>query len=96
MNYLVTGGAGFIGSALIRHLINNTSHEVLNYDALKYISDLRNTEYAFIGWLEIKKGSKLIWIIDHNLINNQTDAELLQKINTFLFGFDDEWVDEWT
>jgi len=68
----------------------------LNYDALKYISDLRNTEYAFIGWLEIKKGSKLIWIIDHNLINNQTDAELLQKINTFLFGFDDEWVDEWT
>ena len=33
---LVTGGAGFIGSALVRHLIANTDHEVLNVDALTY------------------------------------------------------------
>jgi len=32
MRILVTGGAGFIGSALIRHLIQNTGHEVLNLD----------------------------------------------------------------
>ncbi|MEO8811394.1 MAG: NAD-dependent epimerase/dehydratase family protein, partial [Caulobacteraceae bacterium] len=33
---LVTGGAGFIGSALVRHLIGHTPHEVLNLDKLTY------------------------------------------------------------
>jgi len=37
---LVTGGAGFIGSALVRHLIANTDHEVLNVDALTYAGNL--------------------------------------------------------
>ena len=32
MKYLVSGGAGFIGSAVIRHLIKNTEHEVVNVD----------------------------------------------------------------
>lgn len=36
MRILVTGGAGFIGSALIRHLIGDTDHEVLNLDKLTY------------------------------------------------------------
>lgn len=36
MRILVTGGAGFIGSALIRHLLANTGHEVLNLDKLTY------------------------------------------------------------
>ncbi len=36
MRILVTGGAGFIGSALIRHLIGETDHEVLNLDKLTY------------------------------------------------------------
>ena len=36
MRILVTGGAGFIGSALIRHLIANTGHDVLNVDKLTY------------------------------------------------------------
>ena len=40
MKILITGGAGFIGSALIRHIINSTSHEVLNLDALKYSGNL--------------------------------------------------------
>lgn len=36
LRLLVTGGAGFIGSALIRQLIAETRHEVINLDALTY------------------------------------------------------------
>ena len=41
---LITGGAGFIGSALIRHLINNTSDEVVNLDKLTYAGNLQSLE----------------------------------------------------
>ena len=37
---LITGGAGFIGSALIRHIINNTNHSILNIDKLTYAGNL--------------------------------------------------------
>ena len=40
MRIIVTGGAGFIGSALVRHLINHTAHEVLNIDKLSYAGNL--------------------------------------------------------
>ena len=36
LRILVTGGAGFIGSALVRHLIEQSPHEVLNFDKLTY------------------------------------------------------------
>ncbi|MDB5684285.1 MAG: dTDP-glucose 4,6-dehydratase [Sphingomonas bacterium] len=36
MRILVTGGAGFIGSALIRLLVRDSDHEVLNFDKLTY------------------------------------------------------------
>ena len=42
MRILVTGGAGFIGSALIRHLIQHTEHEVLNLDKLTYAGNLES------------------------------------------------------
>ena len=40
MNIIVTGGAGFIGSAVVRHLINDTTHNVLNLDKLTYAGNL--------------------------------------------------------
>ena len=40
--FLVTGGAGFIGSAVVRHLIADTDHEVLNLDKLTYAGNLDN------------------------------------------------------
>ncbi len=55
MRILVTGGAGFIGSALVRYLVAEEGHEVLNLDKLTYAGNLeslapidgRNT-YSFV------------------------------------------------
>jgi len=44
LRILVTGGAGFIGSALIRHLIGDSPHEVLNFDKLTYAATLGSVE----------------------------------------------------
>ena len=40
MRVIVTGGAGFIGSALVRHLVLDKGYEVLNVDALTYAGNL--------------------------------------------------------
>ena len=42
MRFIVTGGAGFIGSAVVRHLIADTRHEVLTLDKLTYAGNLDN------------------------------------------------------
>ncbi|MGG7094073.1 dTDP-glucose 4,6-dehydratase [Shewanella indica] len=54
MKILVTGGAGFIGSAVIRHIINNTQDSVINVDKLTYAGNLeslvsveKDKRYAF-------------------------------------------------
>ena len=66
MRILITGGAGFIGSALIRHLIGDTGHEVLNLDKLTYAGNLESlrgialdTRYEFV------QGD----IADHSLVS---------------------------
>ena len=55
MNILVTGGAGFIGSAVVRYLINSTDNRVLNIDKLTYAGNLEslasvndNPHYQFL------------------------------------------------
>ncbi len=40
MAILITGGAGFIGSTLIRHIVRHTQHSILNVDALTYAGNL--------------------------------------------------------
>ena len=55
MRIFVTGGAGFIGSALVRHLIGETEHDVLVFDKLTYAGTLTslasvasNPRYRFV------------------------------------------------
>ncbi|WP_337057439.1 dTDP-glucose 4,6-dehydratase [Pseudomonas sp. USHLN015] len=55
MRILITGGAGFIGSALVRHLLVHSDHEVLNLDKLTYAGNLEslasvadNPRYQFL------------------------------------------------
>ncbi len=54
MKILVTGGAGFIGSAVIRHIIHNSNNSVINVDKLTYAGNLEslisvtnNERYSF-------------------------------------------------
>lgn len=54
MKILITGGAGFIGSAVIRHIIHSTADSVVNVDKLTYAGNLeslamvsKNERYAF-------------------------------------------------
>jgi dTDP-glucose 4,6-dehydratase len=59
MVILVTGGAGFIGSALIRHIINNTQNIVVNVDILTYAGNLEslatieNSDRYFFEYVDI-------------------------------------------
>jgi len=41
---LITGGAGFIGSAVVRHIINNTTDSVVNVDKLTYAGNVESVE----------------------------------------------------
>jgi dTDP-glucose 4,6-dehydratase len=74
---LITGGMGFIGSALIRHIIGTTRHDVLNIDKLTYASNIdslnqieNNKRYSFkkIDICNSKKIKKIFYEYKPNII----------------------------
>ena len=71
MKILVTGGAGFIGSALIRHLINDLGHEVLCIDKLSYAGDLQS--------LQSVENSPLFSFIKEDICNEKNIYKLLEE-----------------
>lgn len=57
MDILVTGGAGFIGSNFVHHLLRETEHQIHVLDLLTYAGDYANLEPSFhIDRLSFKKG----------------------------------------
>ena len=54
LKILVTGGAGFIGSALLRYIINDTNYSVVNIDKLTYAGNLQSLK-------SISKSSRYIF-----------------------------------
>lgn len=72
MKILVTGGAGFIGSAVVRHIILNTGDSVINLDKLTYAGNLEslsevsaNPRYAF-SQTDICDASALQEVFEHH------------------------------
>jgi len=68
MKLFVTGGAGFIGSAMIRNIINNTQYEVVNIDKLTYAGNLESLK-------EVERSSRYYF---HKV--DICDQESIQKL----------------
>jgi hypothetical protein len=64
------------------------------FDTMRGAKDIarkNNLEYMIFGCKEINQTKKLVWLVDNNLSGNNADSELLFKIYTELFSFDDKW-----
>ncbi|MEM1365958.1 MAG: dTDP-glucose 4,6-dehydratase [Pseudomonadota bacterium] len=74
MNFLVTGGAGFIGSAVVRHIARNTPHKVVNFDKLTYAGNLASLKevdnlpnYRFVQGDVCDRETVLRTLQDHDI-----------------------------
>jgi dTDP-glucose 4,6-dehydratase len=72
MRLIITGGAGFIGSNLIKFLLKNKKFKILNYDALKYSANLKSLDFA--------KKNKNYYFYKGNICDNK---KFLKLINSF-------------
>ena len=68
---LVTGGAGFIGCAVVRYLINNTDHTVVNIDKLTYAGNLES--------LASVSGSTRYHFVHADICDGQTMAQVFAE-----------------
>ena len=76
---LITGGSGFIGSAVIRHLISDTDHKVINVDKLTYAANkeslslfCENSRYYFehADICDAKKISQILYRYQPDIVMN--------------------------
>lgn len=73
MIFLITGGAGFIGSAVIRHLIKHTNHIVVNVDKLTYAGNLQSLN-------EVETDNRY-YFEKADICDSQKIHEILRKYN---------------
>ncbi len=73
-NILVTGGAGFIGSCFIRHILNKyTDYKVINLDALTYAGNIEN--------LDDVKDNPNYRFVHGNICDKKLSRELISQVD---------------
>ena len=74
MNILVTGGAGFIGSCFIRHILNKyKDYKVINIDALTYAGNIEN--------LNDVKDNPNYKFVHGNICDKELVSELMKEVD---------------
>ena len=93
MRPLVTDSVGFIGSAVIRHIIDNTNHSVVNVDKLTYAGNLEslsfienNSRYAF-GQVDICDAKEIKRVFNEHqpgiVMHLSAESQLDRKLYSF-------------
>src|SRR5262249_11516499 len=75
MKVMVTGGAGFIGSAVCRHLIHDTEHAVVNVDKLTYsanlasLADIEDSPRYTFAHADICDGRRMLAVMEEHAVD---------------------------